>query len=203
MTERDSGDSPDLAALDAQLRRAKFAPRESLGPELLGKVRRGEQPRDAPRTRWGWLALRTLAIPAGAVVLALSAMLSLAGHRAEVTLDRCCFDFDGGGATDDGITIVSRRGEEVRRLAVYEDRDGSGSYSQADEIRFTRGPEPTVQGPLPAGLVTSWICCTDYDGGGPADDGVIVVGIPPDRVMMVTLYEQPLGSPGRHTSRIR
>ena len=32
-----------------------------------------------------------------------------------------------------------------------------------------------------AGLVTIEHCCLDFDGGGPADDGLLVLGVPPDR----------------------
>jgi hypothetical protein len=44
-----------------------------------------------------------------------------------------------------------------------------------------------------AGLVTIEHCCLDFDGGGPADDGLVVLGVPPDRVVMAAIYERPAG----------
>ena len=62
------------------------------------------------------LLLFSLLVITGAVSLA--DRLWLAGRHHDVTVDRCCFDFDGGGPTDDGVLVVARRGEEVRRIAV-------------------------------------------------------------------------------------
>ena len=45
-----------------------------------------------------------------------------------------------------------------------------------------------------AGLVTIEHCCLDFDGGGPADDGLLVIGVPPDRVVMAAIYERTAGS---------
>jgi hypothetical protein len=43
------------------------------------------------------------------------------------------------------------------------------------------------------GLVTIEHCCLDFDGGGPADDGLVVIGVPPDRVVMAAIYERRPG----------
>jgi hypothetical protein len=80
---------------------------------------------------------------------------------------------------------------------VYEDRDGSRSFTVSDLLRFSRGAEPTVVDPAADGMVTIRHCCLDFDGGGPQDDGLLVLGVPPDRVMMVALYEE---SPSRGRS---
>lgn len=48
-----------------------------------------------------------------------------------------------------------------------------------------------------ADLITIRHCCVDFDGGGPDDDGLLVVGVAPDRVMMAALYEE---TPGRARS---
>ena len=40
------------------------------------------------------------------------------------------------------------------------------------------------------GLVTLERCCLDFDGGGPADDGLLVIGVPPDRVVMAAIFER-------------
>jgi hypothetical protein len=41
-----------------------------------------------------------------------------------------------------------------------------------------------------ARLVTLERCCPDFDGGGPSDDGSLVVGVPPDRVVMAAISER-------------
>ena len=51
------------------------------------------------------------------------------------------------------------------------------------------------------GLVTTEHCCLDFDGGGPSDDALLVIGVPPDRVMMAAIYERRPG--GRATMRRR
>jgi hypothetical protein len=107
-------------------------------------------------------------------------------------VDRCCYDLDGGSERDDGVLVLARRNEEIRRLAVYEDRDGSRTYSEGDVLRFARGTVPTVL-EATCDLVTTQHCCLDFDGGGPEDDGLLVVGVPPDRVMMVAVYEESRG----------
>jgi hypothetical protein len=104
-------------------------------------------------------------------------------------VDRCCYDLDGGGAADDGVLIHAERDARVHRLRVYEDRDGSRAYSSADLIRLDRRGEPSMQGPSGEGLVTIERCCLDFDGGGPDDDGLLVIGVPPDRVVMAAIYE--------------
>ena len=40
------------------------------------------------------------------------------------------------------------------------------------------------------GLVTTRHCCIDLDGGGPSDDALLVIGVPPDRVVMAAIYEE-------------
>jgi len=29
----------------------------------------------------------------------------------------------------------------------------------------------------------------DFDGGGPEDDGLLVIGVPPDKVLMAAIYQ--------------
>ncbi len=52
-----------------------------------------------------------------------------------------------------------------------------------------------MHGASAAGLVTIEHCCVDFDGGGPADDGLVVIGVPPDRVVMAAIYERPAHLP--------
>jgi len=179
----------ELRNLDSALHSARFEPRASFGPELLGRIRRGEAPAERPhRTVPPWAV--------GAGIAAALILTTISGawmwhHRAYVTIDRCCFDLDGGTAGDDGVVVRRRPGEPVAEIIVYEDLDHSHSFTPADAIRIIRGPNPLAQAPvLDQALATTWHCCADYDGDGPDDDGVMVVGVPPDKVMMVALYEQ-------------
>jgi hypothetical protein len=73
---------------------------------------------------------------------------------------------------------------------VYEDRDGSGGLTSADVVRFERGAVPALHSGGRDPLTTIEHCCVDFDGGGPEDDGLIVIGIPPDRVVMAAIYER-------------
>jgi hypothetical protein len=176
--------------LDRALRAIHFRPRQSLEPELLGRVRRGE----APLGR-GALSRASAGLWTGGV----AAVLALAGlrgdrARAEVTVDRCCYDLDGGGLADDGVLLLAERDDRVRRLRVYEDRDGSGAYTANDLVRLDRGAAPAMLEPSSAALVTIERCCLDFDGGGRDDDALLVMGVPPDRVVMAAIYERPPGN---------
>lgn len=177
----------ELKQLDRDLRGVTFGPRASLGPEVLGRLRRGDRSKGAvpPRRR-----RPALAGIAAVLVLVSAAALALRGPGA-VEVDRCCYDLDGGGEADDGVLIRAERDARVHRLRVYEDRDGSRGFSGPDLIRFDRQGEPSIQGPPSQGLITIERCCLDFDGGGPEDDGLLVIGVPPDRVVMAAIYEPP------------
>jgi hypothetical protein len=79
---------------------------------------------------------------------------------------------------------------------VYEDLDGSRDFSAGDLIRLDRGPAPVMQKALDGGLITTDHCCLDFDGGGYADDGLLVIGVPPNRVVMPAIYARPRGFAG-------
>jgi hypothetical protein len=106
-------------------------------------------------------------------------------------VDRCCYDLDGGGDADDGVILLAERDAKVHQLRIYEDLDGSGAYTEGDLVRLDRGDSPAMHQASAAGLVTIEHCCVDFDGGGPADDGLVVIGVPPDRVVMAAIYERP------------
>jgi hypothetical protein len=179
----------ELRVLDRRLRSVRFAPRASFGPELAGRLRRGELPNaSTPPTIRGHLARAALAVLVVGGALALLNLRSDAGG-ALVTVDRCCYDLDGGGNSDDGVLILAERDARVHRLRVYEDLDGSHSFTSGDLVRLDRGREPAVHGMASEGLVTIERCCLDFDGGGPDDDGLLVIGVPPDRVVMAAIYE--------------
>jgi hypothetical protein len=189
---------PELVEIDRDLRGIRFQPRASLGPEVLGRLRRGERSKGAvpPRRR-----RPTLAALAAVLVAAAGAALALRGS-GNVVVDRCCYDLDGGGETDDGVVVFAQRDAKVHQLRVYEDLDGSASFTTGDLVRLDRGGTPSMQEAAAAGLVTIEHCCLDFDGGGPADDGLLILGVPPDRVVMAAIYERaggdnrPAGSTG-------
>lgn len=187
MSGPDDRDLPEeLRPLDRALAAVRFRPREGLGTELAGRAARGEVP--APRARS--VRRRRTAAAVAACAAGLVVLLWAGWTSRLVTVDRCCYDLDGGVEEDDGVLVLARRNEEIRRLAVYEDRDGSRSYTEGDVLRFSRGAEPTLLDPAADDLITTRHCCLDFDGGGPDDDGLLVVGVPPDRVMMVAVYEE-------------
>jgi hypothetical protein len=181
---------PDLEAVERSLREARFAPRASFGPELLGRLRRGERSKGVVPPRRSRPAF--LAAAASIALAALLAGLAI-HHRSStpVLVDRCCYDLDGGGRADDGVSLLAERDARIQRLRVYEDRDRSGALSSGDVIRLDRGDEPAFHAGETKGLVTVERCCLDFDGGGPNDDVLLVLGVPPDRVMMAAIYERP------------
>jgi len=186
----DPGMPPELEEMDRALRSVGFRPRASLGPEVLGRLRRGERSKGAvpPRRRRA-----ALAAVAAALMLVTGAALALRAPGS-VVVDRCCYDLDGGGEADDGVVVFAERDAKVHQLRIYEDLDGSGSFTAGDLVRLDRGGSPAMHGASAAGLVTFEHCCLDFDGGGPADDGLLVIGVPPDRVVMAAIYERPAGA---------
>jgi hypothetical protein len=179
----------ELRDLDRRLRGISFAPRASLGPEILGRLRRGERARGTgPTSR----RRRLLAAIAAALIAATGVALAL-HSPASVTVDRCCYDLDGGGGADDGVVVLAERDARVHQLRIYEDLDRSGTFTEGDLIRLDRGASPAMHRAATEGLMTIEHCCLDFDGGGPADDGLVVIGVPPDRVVMAAIYERRAG----------
>lgn len=189
MSERDQT-PPEAGELDRALRGVTFQPRASLGPEILGRVRRGERPAvpGPPRPRRPPLA----ALAAGLALVTAGALALRA--PGSVMVDRCCYDLDGGGDPDDGVVVLAERDAKVHHLRIYEDLDHSGTFTDGDLVRLDRGDSPAMHRAAAGGLVTIEHCCLDFDGGGPADDGLVVIGVPPDRVVMAAIYERPAGS---------
>jgi hypothetical protein len=170
----------------------RFAPRASLGPEIAGRVRRGEvargvlPPQRARVARWlVAAALLGVAVPAGLV-----AYRRLAGPVVRV--DQCCRNLDGGRDADDGY-LVHARGRRIERLVLYQDLDGDRRYSATDRVLLVRGPHPSIVDDSVAGSVR--ICCVDLDGEGPADDGLLVLNSTGERVVLAGIFEQDLRAP--------
>ena len=176
----------DLRDLDRALRAVRFEPRASLGPEISGRAGRGEAPRLRPRKRMSGLAAMALAASLATAWIGLPVLR----RGLPVTVDRCCYDLDGGGAADDGIRVVAHRDADVQRLWIYEDQDRSGGLTPGDIVRLERTGVPALAQSGTGGLVTREQCCVDFDGGGPADDGLLVIGVPPDRVLMAAIYQR-------------
>ena len=184
---------PELDELDRALGGVRFEPRASLGPEILGRLRRGE--RIPPASGWRHRRAALAALVAALVLVTAGALAFWA--PGSVVVDRCCYDLDGGGDADDGIVVLAERDAEVHQLRIYEDHDRSGAFSDGDVVRLDRGTSPAMHGAARPGLVAIEHCCLDFDGGGPADDGLVVIGVPPDRVVMAAIYERSPGSGGR------
>jgi hypothetical protein len=181
----------DHRELERLLESVRFHPRPSLEGEVYWRIRNGVVPRGSRAERLRW----TLGIATAAVLTVIAVWLGARPSQPLKLVDQCCLDLDGGGARDDGLLVVSRRGTDVKRLAVYEDRDQSRSYTTGDRVLFDRDGAVTVAGPLEPGSRTWEFCCLDYDGGGSNDDALVVVARPPDQISMAAIYESS-GSPG-------
>lgn len=55
-------------------------------------------------------------------------------QSAATLVDRCCFDLDGGGKSDDGVFSVTLKGDVLLAL-IYEDPDGNKTFEGKDEIK--------------------------------------------------------------------
>jgi hypothetical protein len=55
--------------------------------------------------------------------------------------DVCCFNLDGGPQRDDGMLTVSRAGQVVDCVVLYEDRAGKRAFSPHDPLRFISQPD--------------------------------------------------------------
>lgn len=181
-----SGD-PHFVETERLLVGLSFTPRGSLGPEIAGRARRGESPRGAPRQARSAVLRSVLGIAASLMLVVSAGVMTWKAVGPPVLIDSCCQDLDGGGVADDGF-VLEARGRQVRRLRLYEDRDGSRTLSSADLVRFARGAVPAVAGESDAR--TTRICCADLDGEGPADDGVLIMSEADESVVLAAVYEQ-------------
>lgn len=194
-TADDEPPPPELAALDAELRSLRFEPRASFGPELLGRVRAGEADVRPIASHWRFASWPFAAAAAAVAAFATGAAVTgawrpmLDAARGVATIDNCCFNYDAETEDDDGLYVESLRGDRIRRLVIYEDRDGDRRFSPGDGIRFERTGALTLAVPDDDDLVARRFCCLDYDGGGPKDDGLLVVNRPGGGVVLAALFE--------------
>ncbi|HEU4588083.1 MAG TPA: hypothetical protein VFS11_05530 [Gemmatimonadales bacterium] len=190
------GEPPaELAGLDARLARLEFEPRASLAPEIAGATRRPPRvaPHDAPARGRRWSAVKLAAATAAAAAVLIATDIA---DVPTTVVDHCCADLDGGGVPDDGVRVILGRGGRVKGVSVYEDRDGAGALTPGATLRYSGAGTQKFPARLPPGLQTIRHCCADYDGGGLPDDGVLVLAVPPDRVLMAVVYEQDEAPPG-------
>ena len=173
--------------LETLLSGMRFRPRASLGPEIQGRVRRGEVGKGGLGPRRPPL-LRQLIAAAG-VLLAVPA-LALAWRAAYAPVhhsDHCCRDLDGGKAADDGY-VVRSRGRTIESITLYEDLDGDRRFSAGDRVRLVRGRTPRLAGDSVHATIR--ICCDDLDGEGPADDGLLVLSGEDEQVVLAGVFER-------------
>lgn len=105
---------------------------------LLGTFM-AEPKQRAPRRRHRvGLGLASVAGPVAAVVLWFAAVPTTHARASGAyrVRDICCFNLDGGEHADDGMLTVSRPGEVVDCVLLYEDRAGLRRFAQRDPLRF-------------------------------------------------------------------
>ena len=117
-----------------------------------------------------------------------SALAAEMAAAAGLPADRL-YNLDGGTESDDGAVIYLRRDGSIRRLDIYEDRDGSGSFTMGDVIRLTRGSSPSLTESQTGPVTATRHCCVDLDREGPPDDGILVLSRPGEAVLMAAIYE--------------
>ncbi|HEY7894481.1 MAG TPA: hypothetical protein VIC24_06240 [Gemmatimonadaceae bacterium] len=119
----------DLRSLDAR------------ATSLLGAFMPTPAQRPPRRRRRIGLGVASVAGPVAAVVLWLAAVPTThaSASGAYRVHDVCCFNLDGGEHADDGMLTVSRPGEVVDCVLLYEDRAGLRRFAQRDPLRFAGG----------------------------------------------------------------
>jgi hypothetical protein len=66
--------------------------------------------------------------------------------------DVCCADYDGGGRRDDGILTIYGEIDDLERVVLYEDEDGSRTFTDGDRLRWSGGRRPVAPWPVATGL---------------------------------------------------
>lgn len=118
-----------------------------------------------------------------------------------VLRDFCCLDYDGGGLADDGVRVVAGDREAVASFWLYEDRDGTGSFSDGDLLRTVMDGQGGAEGASASALSGRSAgsvhrldrCCAELDGGARSDDGLFVLAEGREQVVLAVLYEDVTG----------
>ena len=105
----------------------------------------------------------------------------------------CCFDLDGGRDPTTGWSSLRRAESGCAASPCMKTAMGRRATARATCSVSFAAPSPrwTRRG---AHLVTTRHCCSTSMAAGPKTMGSLVVGVPPDRVMMVALYEESRGA---------
>jgi hypothetical protein len=100
-------------------------------------------PRPTRRNHLGWYALAVAGVFAALLSVSLRQQPATHTRLAGATRvqDVCCFNLDGGPRRDDGMLTVSRAGQVVDCVVLYEDRAGKRAFSPHDPLRFISQPE--------------------------------------------------------------
>jgi hypothetical protein len=91
-----------------------------------------------PQLAWTMTAALAVVATALAVGRGNGAMATAVGPGRQ---DVCCWDLDGGGPSDDGVMTISREGEMLDCVVLYDDLDRSRSFSYGDAVRYMSRPE--------------------------------------------------------------
>ncbi|HEY9450208.1 MAG TPA: hypothetical protein VIQ60_10670 [Gemmatimonadaceae bacterium] len=100
-----------------------------------------------PQLAWTMTAALAVVATALAIGRGNGASATVAGPGRQ---DVCCWDLDGGGPSDDGVMTISREGEMLDCVVLYDDLDRSRSFSYGDAVRYMSRPESCG---LTAGLI--------------------------------------------------
>ncbi|MCK7522024.1 MAG: hypothetical protein MZV64_32255 [Ignavibacteriales bacterium] len=181
---------PHGAETERLLAGLRFVPRASLGPEIAGRVRRGEVARVASGRGGLPRAVAGGGRPAGCPPSGRGRL-----SKARVT----------GGARGSVLPQSRWRHRGRRRIR------GAGARTAHRASDALRGPGwrpavlrcrpgPAVARPSP-GIVDDSVagsirvCCVDLDGEGPADDGLLVLNAAGERVVLAGIFEQDARAP--------
>jgi hypothetical protein len=104
--------------------------------ELSGTPSRRPRARNLSVPAMSVMAIATLSVATAGVLFSYGPFgRQRIADRSQVK-DVCCFDLDGGSRMDDGIVTVSRAGQVVDCVVVYEDRAGTRAFAAGDPLLF-------------------------------------------------------------------
>ena len=131
---------------DCRARRDQLQQMADRASQLIGAAFEDQSGLPGPirrRSRFGQgMSVAAAAVVAAIAILAIQRQPSThtrlaAGTRVE---DICCFNLDGGTRGDNGLVTVSRAGQVVDCVVLYEDQAGTRAFSHRDPVRFVSQP---------------------------------------------------------------